>query len=208
MSRYQQFRDLTADEEADLKDSMKQHGFIVPIVYDEDGEIIDGHQRHRIAIKLGINPTEIGLDVTGNEARAIARDLNLARRHLDRDERAAYVEQLRAEGDSIRTIAKKIGASVGTVHADLKSSVQNRTPDHEAAKITLRTRTSMRDVNKTIDAAIRVMANLDDELRLRERYLPRATRDRLLQRLTHLSDKVWHLQDELDPDPGDESEPA
>jgi hypothetical protein len=49
--------------------------------------VLDGHHRQHIAAELGIDcPTEIRQVVDENEARDVAFTLNLARRHLTREQ--------------------------------------------------------------------------------------------------------------------------
>jgi len=48
MQRYQVMRALTKDEYRDLKASISENGVKVPILVDENGEIIDGHHRKKI----------------------------------------------------------------------------------------------------------------------------------------------------------------
>lgn len=55
---------------------------------------------------------------------------------LTRDQRRELVSELADEGMSTRAIAPIVGASIGTVHADLSSGVQNRTPATEPRQIT------------------------------------------------------------------------
>lgn len=50
---------------------------------------------------------------------------------LNREERGQFVRELRDAGLSVRAIGSVTGASVGTVHSDLGSGVQNRTPAAE-----------------------------------------------------------------------------
>ena len=45
MPDYQIMTPLTAVENGALRESVKEHGVIVPIVFDEDGNCIDGHHR-------------------------------------------------------------------------------------------------------------------------------------------------------------------
>jgi SAM-dependent methyltransferase len=130
VSVLQLFRDLSVAEEQALRASIERFGVLVPVVYDADGRLVDGHHRRRIAEDLGVPVARIDLNVSGDTAVDAARDLNVARRHLDRDQRRAYVVQRRADGASLRTIANEVGASKDSVARDLTASgVSSETPE-------------------------------------------------------------------------------
>lgn len=57
------------------------------------------------------------------------REFGTARLRLPREERQEVVASMRENGLSVRAISSATGLSVGTVHSDLESGVQNRTPD-------------------------------------------------------------------------------
>jgi len=50
---YQFLADLSADEYAALKRDIAARGVLVPVEYDQDGNVIDGHHRVRICGELG-----------------------------------------------------------------------------------------------------------------------------------------------------------
>ena len=51
---YQLLPDLTEAELRSLAESITEHGVLVPVVIDEEGAVIDGHHRQKIADSLGI----------------------------------------------------------------------------------------------------------------------------------------------------------
>ena len=53
-SPYQVLPDLTPEEYASLRESVAQHGVVVPIVVDEHGQTIDGHNRQTICKELDL----------------------------------------------------------------------------------------------------------------------------------------------------------
>jgi DNA modification methylase len=116
---------LSADEEAGLRASISLHGVLVPILLAEDGRIIDGNNRKRIAGELGYDcPESTVTDMTEEEIRALARSLNLARRHLTQVQRRQLIaDQLEETPDwSNRRVAKALGVShpnVATVRAEM-----------------------------------------------------------------------------------------
>lgn len=81
--KYQLLPPLASDDLDRLKASIQARGVKVPVVLDEDGEILDGHNRVMIADSLGIEYPRIvesGLDE--HEKRIFVAELNAARRQL------------------------------------------------------------------------------------------------------------------------------
>jgi N6-adenosine-specific RNA methylase IME4 len=118
---YQVMPALSPDEFAELKADIRARGVMVPVEYDDQGEILDGHHRVRACRELGIAEwpriTRLGLDTIGK--RLHARKLNLARRHLDQAQKRGLIEaQLRdTPGRSNRQIAGGLGVDHKTVGA-------------------------------------------------------------------------------------------
>ena len=135
VSPWQLLPDLTPEEFASLKADIREHGLRVPVVVDAaSGEIVDGHHRQRAVEELRAEGVRVN---DYREVRAFADDedrlafvigANLFRRHLGRTQRAELVAKLRERGWSLRRIGEAVGASVGTVHAEL-AGVQDRTPE-------------------------------------------------------------------------------
>ena len=94
-------RPLNDEEYQALKASITAQGITSPIVVTEDGEVLDGLHRLRIASELGLPPSSIptvvvpGLSPEERIARAVA--LNAARRQLSKDELKELVISLRKE---------------------------------------------------------------------------------------------------------------
>jgi ParB-like chromosome segregation protein Spo0J len=118
-SLYQVMPDLSDEDYAALKADIAARGVLVPVEYDERGNILDGHHRVRICRELGTTEwprfVRKGLDDEGK--RAHARALNLARRHLSREQRRELIaQQLKETPDqSDRQIAVALGVSHHTV---------------------------------------------------------------------------------------------
>ena len=128
--RYQVMPPLASDEYQELYEDIKENGVLVPVLEDEDGVIIDGHHRSRIASELGIPcPIETISNKSDAEKRGMAFTLNLKRRHLNREQRRALIaESLKADPQlSNREHARRTGASPSTVQPireELEESVQ------------------------------------------------------------------------------------
>lgn len=122
MTRVAPFQLLPAlhDEEvAELRASIREHGIRVPILLDTAGNVIDGHHRQAIAAELDIDPPVqvLAPDVSDDEKRQLALTLNLARRHLTRQQRRDLVTaSLTADpGLSDRSHAHRTGTDHKTV---------------------------------------------------------------------------------------------
>lgn len=129
MSELQLFDALPPHIEDALRASMRRFGVIVPVVRDQDGRIIDGHHRVRLAEELGIAYPERHVTVAdSDEAKEIARTLNADRRHLTDEQRRQVAVELRKGGHSIRAIAGALGVPPATAQRDT-AGVSPDTPD-------------------------------------------------------------------------------
>ena len=54
MTAYQVMPELSAEDFSVLKADIALRGVLVPVEYDEAGNVLDGHHRKRIAAELGI----------------------------------------------------------------------------------------------------------------------------------------------------------
>lgn len=119
MQTYQVMPPLSADEYEELKADILARGVLVPVEYDEHGNILDGHHRVQICGELGITewPRVVRLGLSEAGKLTHARQLNLARRHLDRQQRRGLIaQQLRETPQtSDRQIAESLGADHKTV---------------------------------------------------------------------------------------------
>ncbi len=109
---------LSLEQYDALRADIAAHGIRVPVVVDQHGRVIDGHNRRRIATELGIHvPVEIITIASDEAAYDTALSLNCARRHLTREQVRALIgtEIRRRPGDSDRAIARRIGCDHKTV---------------------------------------------------------------------------------------------
>lgn len=132
-------RQLTQNEMQTLKNSIRKTGVVTPVIVDEEGGVIDGINRVRIAAEVGLANIPVslrsGLSVEQKADLAIA--LNDARRHLTRAERERIRKEQKvrniaaaASGKSTRAIAQEEGVSKDTVHRDAGcSGVAHETPE-------------------------------------------------------------------------------
>lgn len=116
---YQVMPELTPDEYAELKADIAKRGVMVPIEFDEIGNVLDGYHRLQICDELGIKdyPKVIRAGMTEAEKLTHARKLNMARRHLTQEQKRILIrEQLKDTPEqSDRQIAKALGVTHPTV---------------------------------------------------------------------------------------------
>src|SRR5262245_5502327 len=77
--------ELSPDQLGALRADITANGVLVPVVRDQYGRIIDGHNRAAIAAELGIEyPVQVVEIADDNDAMDRAVSLNCTRRHLTR----------------------------------------------------------------------------------------------------------------------------
>jgi ParB-like chromosome segregation protein Spo0J len=124
LTKYRLLPSLDPETYAGLKANIALNGVQVPVVKDEDGYILDGFARAKIAEELGYEcPSLTVKGLTEQEKRSQVRALNLARRHLDYATRREIIaDELRENPDrSNRWIGKSLGV-------DHKAVARVRTP--------------------------------------------------------------------------------
>ena len=124
---------LPADDLEGLRMSIAANGVFVPIIIWPKGKgryVVDGSYRKQIAEELGYDcPEIVRSDLTEEDARLMARALNLARRHLNTEQKRKIItDQLQETPErSARWIAKMLGVSNSTVsiiREELRSGVR------------------------------------------------------------------------------------
>ena len=126
---YQEFDRLTPEEFAALEHDILERGVQVPIVFDESGNVLDGHHRLAICQKHGITdyPREVKRGLSEEEKRDLAQSLNMARRSLTRKQRQHQIKNRlqRHPEHSDRKIAQALGVdhkTVGRLRKQLESA--------------------------------------------------------------------------------------
>ncbi len=127
---YQLFPDLSPDEYEALKNDIRDRGVQVPVEYDDEGNLLDGHHRVRACLELGIKewPRIVRVGMTEAEKRNHIRALNILRRNLTPEQRNAQIVAMRQDGMSYRAIGDALGVSDGTVR---NVAAQNCAPQPE-----------------------------------------------------------------------------
>lgn len=109
---------LTEMEYAALVEDVRGRGVLVPIVIDENSDVIDGQHRLRAAAAVGLSikdiPFDIRIGLSDDEKLELGEDLNLHRRHLSKDQLTVVIFNKRKRGKSLRQIAAETGVSPAT----------------------------------------------------------------------------------------------
>lgn len=132
---YQVMPNLTGEEYAELKEDIRQRGVMVPIEFDEQGNVLDGHHRLKVCDELGIKeyPRVIRAGLTEEEKRLHARKLNMARRHLTREQRRDLInEQLK---ETPEKSDRQIAAGLGVHHTTVTTQRAKMEKTGELAKL-------------------------------------------------------------------------
>jgi len=108
---------LSEEEYQHLKDDIAENGVQVPIVTDENRNILDGVHRVRAASELDLReiPVEIHPKLTAKEKMETALRLNSHRRQWSQEERQQVAVRLRHNKYSLRRIGRLLGMSYETV---------------------------------------------------------------------------------------------
>jgi hypothetical protein len=109
---------LSPEEFAALREDIRQHGQLVPILIDEDGVIIDGHNRNAICLELGLKPKyEVLSDLSEQDKWNTALRLNNNRRQLTPEQKRELIrtELHRDRERTDRQIASLLGVDARTV---------------------------------------------------------------------------------------------
>lgn len=121
---YQLLPDLSPDEYAALKEDIRRRGVCVPIEFDGDGNILDGHHRLKIFEELEAEGVQIPMYdqvVRHFDSEDAKKDyvlsINLKRRHLDSAQKAELFYKLRMPPfsmtlDQIAAVANVSNATV------------------------------------------------------------------------------------------------
>jgi phage N-6-adenine-methyltransferase len=131
VNNYQVMPELAENDFAALKADIAERGVLIPVEYDEDWNILDGHHRVRACGELGIEvwPRFVRKGLSEAEKFRHARQLNLARRHLNQDQKRGLIsDQLKDTPErSNRQVAEGLGVShvtVGGVRNELEGRGQ------------------------------------------------------------------------------------
>jgi len=120
--KYQVFPDMVGESWERFKAHLSQFGLQTEIVKDEQGDILDGHQRERGCREAGVEPRYremCGLTEDGKWEFVIGA--NEHRRHMTTDEQRTVMVEMRQKGLTQIRIAELLGTDQGTVSRGLKA---------------------------------------------------------------------------------------
>jgi len=121
----------------ELREDIKRHGQLVPIVALPDSRIIDGQHRYKACHQLDIPPL-VELYEGPQDEKSLFEyvwSLNARRRHLTADELKAFAVKRKKEGASQRQIAKEAGVTQPAISKTLKKGGDNQlSPDDSSTK--------------------------------------------------------------------------
>lgn len=132
---YQIMPALGDEEYKELKEDIARRGVMVPIEFDEHGNVLDGHHRLAICAELGIKdyPKVIRAGMTEEEKRIHARKLNMARRHLSQEQRRELIRQQLKE--TPEKSDRQIAAGLGVHHTTVSTQRKNLEESCHVAKL-------------------------------------------------------------------------
>lgn len=134
MNNYQFMRPLLKSEYEELKADIAQRGVMVPIEFDEHGNVLDGHHRLQICRELGITNYPKVIRAGMSEAQKVehSEKLNSARRQMTAEDMRLMREKARkaitkSPEKSDRLLGKELGVShnvIGRVRKEMEQSGQ------------------------------------------------------------------------------------
>ncbi len=192
---------LSADDYRALSDSIRRHGVLVPVEYDEDGNILDGHNRVEICQALGVTdwPRFVRRGMGEDEKRAYAREINISRRHLSSEQkRHVIAEQLReTPALSSRAIAARLGVddkTVSSVRAKMTETAEIPQLEKTLGTDGKERRRPIRTTFLPEPANVRELKRVAKEIRAREQQTRHAVRSDLAVQIAARQDATpwWH----------------
>jgi len=110
----------------ELKESIRQLGFLAPITVNQKYEILDGYTRFIIAQELGLKeiPIEIYETRDKEEELDIIASLNLKRRQLTKDEMITIIDKINEKKKALKMSETNNNVNTTTLLKDDKTSVK------------------------------------------------------------------------------------
>jgi len=116
------FPEMSDAAYGELREDIKRHGQLVPIVALPDSQIIDGKHRYKACQELGIPPLAELYEGPQDEKPLFeyVRSLNARRRHLTADELKAFAVKRKKEGVTQKEIAEEVGVTQSAISKTLQ----------------------------------------------------------------------------------------
>ncbi|WP_166831555.1 ParB N-terminal domain-containing protein [Thalassoroseus pseudoceratinae] len=172
-SDYQFLPPLLPEEFEALKTSIAERGVDVPIIVDQDGNVIDGYHRERACDELGIYcPREIRHFDNETDKLELILSLNCRRRQLNRKQKRSVIEAylLRDPQIADNFLAEIIGGisknTVAAVRGELEGTCQIDKFDvlrgRDGKQRPVQYKKIVANTQKEVDAAKKVIGDLPD----------------------------------------------
>jgi len=118
--KYQLLPSLSKDEYMGLKEDIAKMGVLMPVEFDEEGGVLDGHHRLKACRELGITeyPHVTREFKSEEEKRAHVYAVNIARRQLSSEQ----LKQIRKEQKKLAMMLRKQGLTQAEIAARLRVS--------------------------------------------------------------------------------------
>lgn len=124
---YQIMPGMDAEQYAELKEDVRRNGVLVPIEYDQHGNIIDGHHRMRVVAELHAEGYDVdvppAITRTYQDEESKLRFIvafNERRRHLTAKQRQELVFTLRKRGLTFKAIGDMLQVHASTIYWDIQ----------------------------------------------------------------------------------------
>jgi ParB-like chromosome segregation protein Spo0J len=129
---YQTMPLLSDKQFQSLKSDIASRGVLIPIEFDENNNVLDGHHRLRACQELGITdyPTVVRVGMSEQEKRDYSRSLNMNRRQLTQPQRWSIIQD-----QIIETPEKSNRVLASILSTDHKTIALHRRKLEEANKI-------------------------------------------------------------------------
>jgi transposase-like protein len=117
---------LASDDMEALRESVLANGILVHVIIDRDGNVIDGHHRVHLAVDNDLPIPFMVVDLqTDEEKRALAWELNRARRQMSAEQKAQIRwQKVVVEGLPIAQVAKELGESHDTTLRNVRKQAE------------------------------------------------------------------------------------
>jgi ParB-like chromosome segregation protein Spo0J len=127
-------RKLSESEYKELKESISKRGLHIPIVVNQKGEILDGHNRFKICQELGIEPAFVIKEFDDPEEEKIfVIEANIQRRQLSDFDRIELVHKI--QSIEAQRAEKRRLANLKTFADDEESSGSNEPLGEETGRV-------------------------------------------------------------------------
>ena len=161
----------TVEEYVALKDAIKKYGQIDSIIVNEEHEILDGHQRYRVCVELGLKPKhELETFANKTQEKCFVFECNYARRHFPNDyvkiETALPLLQLQIELAKLRQVALgRVHGRKATTDDSLASNDAKDSPQGDEGKATGIVARIIGVSSSTFERGLFIIRNGDEQLK-------------------------------------------